>query len=188
MKMDKALDAYLERVGRRLRPLPASERLDIVQEIRSGMLELEAGGLSPEEILRRLGDPRELAAAYLGEAVARKPGFSWSRLGAVAAFFGMAGALGTFVLPVTSVLAVGLMFCGIAAPAAGILKFAASLVGLDLPVIMFQLGTYTAPPGAALVLSAVTGVLLFWAGRGLWRLTVTLVQGIGQRYRRLQTL
>lgn len=187
MKMDKALDAYLEQIDRRLRPLPASERLDIVQEIRSGMLELEAEGLSPEEIVQRLGDPRGMAAAYLGEAIARRPGFSWSRLGAVAAFFGMAGALGMFVLPVTSVLAVGLMCSGIVSPAAGILKFAASLAGIDLPFIMFQFGAYTASPGAALVLSVVAGALLFWAGRGLWRLTVGLVQEIGRRYSGLQS-
>ena len=47
--MDQVLDAYLDRIDRHLRPMPASERVDIVQEIRSELLELEAQGLSGEK-------------------------------------------------------------------------------------------------------------------------------------------
>ena len=185
--MDKVLSSYLDQVDRRLRPLPAAERADIVQEIRSEMLELEAGGLTPEQICGRLGDPKGLAAAYLGDVIAKNPGFSWSRLGAVAAFYSISGAVGMFVLPFTSVLAAGLMFSGIISPLAGILKYAAALAGFDLPFVMFQIGTYTPSPAKALLLSVITGILLFWAGRVLWRLTVRLVQKIGQHYRDLQT-
>ena len=92
--MDKVLSSYLDQVDRRLRPLPAAERADIVQEIRSEMLELEAGGLTPAQICGRLGDPKGLAAAYLGDVIAKNPGFSWSRLGAVAAFYSISGAVG----------------------------------------------------------------------------------------------
>lgn len=184
--MNEILSSYLDQVDRRLRPLPAAERADIIQEIRSEMLELEANGLSPEQIHARLGDPKGLAAAYLGDAVAKSPGFSWSRLGAVAAFCGMAGAISMFVLPITSVLAAALMFSGVVSPLAGILKYAASLAGFDLPFIVFQFGSYTASPAMALVLSVVMGVLLFWAGRGLWKLTVWLVRKVGRQYRGLR--
>ena len=67
--MDQVLDAYLDRIDRHLRPMPASERVDIVQEIRSELLELEAQGLSPQAITARLGEPRELAMAYLSDAI-----------------------------------------------------------------------------------------------------------------------
>ena len=52
--MDKTLSGYLDQVDRRLRPLPAGERADIILEIRSEILELEAAGAAPEEILSRL--------------------------------------------------------------------------------------------------------------------------------------
>ena len=52
--MDTALELYLEKIDRRLRPMPLSERADIVREIKSGMLELESLGLRPEEITARL--------------------------------------------------------------------------------------------------------------------------------------
>ena len=111
--MDKTLSDYLDQVDRRLRPLPAGERADIILEIRSEILELEAAGAAPEEILSRLGEARGLAAAYLGDTISKKPSFSLSRLGAVAAFWGLAGLGGMLVLPFTSVLAVSLLVSGV---------------------------------------------------------------------------
>lgn len=183
--MDRTLTGYLDQVDRRLRPLPAGERADIILEIRSEILELETAGAAPEEILSRLGDAKALAAAYLGDAITKRPGFSFSRLGAVAAFWGLAGVEGMLALPITSVMAVGLLVCGALVPAAGLAKFLASLAGIDLPFIMFQLGSYTAPPPAAFCLSVGTGALLLLAGHGLWRLTVRLVRLIGGQYRSL---
>ena len=184
--MDRQLSDYLDQVERRLRALPAGERADIILEIRSELQELEAQGAVPEDILARLGDARSLAAAYLGEAIVKRPGFSLSRLGAVAAFWGLAGLGGVFVLPITSTLAAGLLLGGVLALAAGLAKFLASLIGIDLPFIMFQIGGYTAPPATAFKLSIVAGALLLLAGQGLWRFTVWLVRRIGQQYSSLR--
>ena len=85
---------YLERIERYLRPLPVAERVDIVAEIKSEMLELEAAGMPPQEIAARLGTPEELARGYLGEAIVKSPRFSLRKLGAVAAFYSLAGAHG----------------------------------------------------------------------------------------------
>lgn len=103
----------------------------------------------------------------------------------MAAFWGLAGLGGMLVLPFTSVLAVSLLVSGALIPAAGLAKFLASLAGIDLPFIMFQIGGYMAPPATAFKLSVVAGALLLLAGQGLWRLTVRLVRLIGQRRRRL---
>ena len=48
--MDKALEQYLNTVDRKLRPLPASERADIVREIKSAMQDMAADGLPTEGI------------------------------------------------------------------------------------------------------------------------------------------
>lgn len=183
--MDRMLENYLEQVDKHLRPMPASERVDIVKEIKSELLELEAQGLAPEEITARLGGTKELAAAYLGDAIAKNPRFSWRQLGSVAAFYSLAGLGGIFVLPVTSLLALGFLLGGALAPVAGLVKFLGSLVGVDMPWVMFQFGSWTAPPAAAFGLSIVTGALLLAAGRGLWRVTVGFVKMIGERRRKL---
>ena len=183
--MDRVLENYLEQIDRHLRPMPASERVDIVKEIKSELLELEARGLTPEEITGRLGGTKELAAAYLGDVIAKNPRFSWRQLGSVAAFYSLAGLGGIFVLPVTSLLALGLLLGGALAPVMGLVKFLGSLIGVDMPWIMFQFGSWTAPPGLAFLLSIVTGALLLAAGWGAWRVTVGFVKMIGNRRRKL---
>lgn len=45
--MEKLLNDYLARVERYLKPLSASDRVDIVKEIKSEMLELLGGGSGP---------------------------------------------------------------------------------------------------------------------------------------------
>lgn len=183
--MDQVLDAYLDRIDRHLRPMPASERVDIVQEIRSELLELEAQGLGPEEIVSRLGGPRELAAAYLSDAIVKNPRFSFRRLGAVAAFYSLAGLGGMIVLPATSIMAVTFLLCGALLPAAGLLSFLASLVGIEVPWVVMQLGGWTAPPALAFLISAVVGLLLLLAGWGMWKLTVRFVRLVGEKRRSL---
>lgn len=84
--MKKILDNYLEKMEKCLRPVPVSERVDIINEIKSEMLELQNNGVSDEMIIERLGDPKELAKAYLGDLISREKGFSWNRVLIICAF------------------------------------------------------------------------------------------------------
>lgn len=183
--MERQLESYLGTVDRHLRPMPASERVDIVREIRSGMLELEAAGLPPQEIAARLGAPKELAAAYLSDAIVKNPKFSWKRLGSVIAFYSLAGLGGMVVLPAASITAVTFLVCGALVPFMGLLTFLASLAGIETPWVMIQFGNWTAPPALAFPISAVAGLLLLLAGRGIWRATVGFVRMVGQKRRKL---
>ena len=45
--MEKVLNDYLEKIEKCLRPLPVSERVDIVKEIQSEMFDLQSGGKTP---------------------------------------------------------------------------------------------------------------------------------------------
>ena len=49
--MNAALEKYLNTVDKCLKPLPASERVDIVKEIKSSILEMESDNLTTEQIL-----------------------------------------------------------------------------------------------------------------------------------------
>ncbi|MFR8040378.1 MAG: HAAS signaling domain-containing protein [Anaerovoracaceae bacterium] len=55
--MDKILEKYLDTVDRHLRPLPASERVDIVKEIKGSMMEMQSEGISAEKIAQKLEIP-----------------------------------------------------------------------------------------------------------------------------------
>lgn len=183
--MDRQLESYLDTVDHCLRPMPASERLDIVQEIKSEILELEAAGVTSQEITARLGKPKELAAAYLSDAIIKDAKFSWRRLASVAAFYSLAGLGGMIVLPAASITAAVFLVCGAMLPFAGLVAFLASLVGIEVPWIMMQFGSWTAPPALAFPISAMAGLLLLLAGRGLWRATVGFVRMVGQKRRKL---
>ena len=107
--MNTLLENYLEQIDRYLKAMPISERTDIVKEIKSEMQELELQNVPPEQIIGRLGSPKELAKAYLGDSIAKDSKFRWKKLGALLAFYSMAGLGGMFVIPIASVLSVGLL-------------------------------------------------------------------------------
>ncbi len=179
--MEAILNDYLEKIDKYLKPLPVSDRVDIVKEIKSEMVELELQGkLSPEQILERLGNPKELAGAYLGEAIVKNSSFSLRRFAAAIAFYSLTGLSGMFVLPFMSVLAVSLMFCGIIAPLAGLLEFAGYLLGFDIPFVVIQLGPYIPAPPVSFVYSIIIGLLLFRLGRGCWKLTLKYLCAVGK--------
>lgn len=183
--MDKTLNDYLERVEKYLKPMAVSERVDIVKEIKSEMLELQNEGKTPQEILERLGDAKTLARAYLGESIAKGRGFSWRRLSAVIAFYSMAGAVGVCVLPVTSICAAAFLLSGALCPLAGVVKFVGALLGFEMPYIGIQLGSYSAGPGLVLVLSVVMGAVVMAAGWLLWKLTVWMIRSMALGHKKL---
>ncbi len=177
--MDKIMNDYLEKIDSYLRPLPVSDRVDIVKEIKSEMLELEMKKeLTPEQILEKLGSPKALATAYLGDSISGTKAFSLRRFAIVTAFYSLTGISGMFVLPVTTVLAAGLTLCGVLTPLAALIKLAGHAIGYDLPYVSFQFGSYTLNPIAAFPVSIVTGLLLFFAGKGCWKLTLKYIQAV----------
>ena len=111
--MEKTLNNYLEQIDKYLKPLAVSERVDIVKEIQSEMLELQSNGVSPVQIIERLGNPKELAKAYLGESISKSNHFNWRKLSAVIAFYSLAGLSGMFILPFTSICGITFMFAAI---------------------------------------------------------------------------
>lgn len=178
--MEKQLNEYLEKVERYLRPMDVSERVDIVKEIKSEILDLQSNGASVEQILERLGNPRELAKAYLGESISKNSGFSWRKLGAVIAFYSMAGISGMIILPVTSICGIAFMISGAVCPIAGILKFAAHFMGYEITSIGVQIGSFSADAITFLPISIGIGIILFVAGKLLWKLTIGIIKSMSK--------
>ena len=51
--MNTTFEKYLDTIDKCLKPLPTSERVDIVKEIKGSILEMESENLSTEQILTR---------------------------------------------------------------------------------------------------------------------------------------
>lgn len=183
--MDARLEEYLDKVDKYLMPLPLSERVDIVKEIKSSILEMENERLTVEEILNRLGKPKELAAAYMGDLLTQKRGFSWNRLLLVCAFYGLTGFSGMFVIPVLGIIAPTFIFCGAVVPIAGMVKYVGSLFGYDVPYVMFQMGNFILSPTWGFLWSVITGAMLLLLGKGSWELLLRYIRAVSRTKRNL---
>lgn len=184
--MNKILENYLEKIDKYLRPMPTSERVDITSEIKSEIHELETqNGLSAEEIIEKLGNPKDLAKAYLGESIAKNPSFSLRKLCAITAFYSLAGIGSMFILPCLSVMSVSFMLIGAFSPIAGAIDVVAFLFRYNLPFVSFQFGSYTLHPLLAFPFSILLGIFMFLAGKGLWDLMIKYIQMLSQQKNRL---
>lgn len=102
--MDQVLNDYLTKMEKYLKVLPASERIDIVNELKSEMVELTNQGTSSEEILNRLGKPKLLARAYLADEISKMKKFSFKKFAMVFSFYSYAGVGSLFILLIVSLL------------------------------------------------------------------------------------
>ena len=181
--MEMILNDYLEKIEKNLKPLPVSERIDIVKEIKSEILELQGNGKTPEEIMERMGDPRELAKAYLGDLIAKGSSFSWNRILAICAYYSLASLSGLVVIPVLVICAPVFIVCGIAAPVLGTVKLMDALLNLGIPYAGCIGITGIENPAIVFVLSVVRGMVLYLMGRGCWKLLVYYIKGVSRAKR-----
>ena len=183
--MEKQLNSYLEQVEKYLKPLPVSERVDIVQEIKSEMQELQAAGQTPEQILARLGEPKEMARAYLGDLIAQSGGLSASRVLALCAFYSVTGLSGLFVIPVLGICAPVFLLCGVVTPLLGAVKAVDVALGLHIPYVQYIGIAGVQNPVLVFVLCILAGIALFALGYGCWKLLVVYVKSISRVKRTL---
>lgn len=183
--MEKQLNSYLEQVEKYLKPLPVSERVDIVQEIKSEMQELQAAGQTPEQILARLGEPKEMARAYLGDLIAQSGGLSASRVLALCAFYSVTGLSGLFVIPVLGICAPVFLLCGVVTPLLGAVKAVDVALGLHIPYVQYIGIAGVQNPVLVFVLCILAGIALFALGYGCWKLLVAYVKSVSRVKRTL---
>lgn len=182
--MDKILNKYLEKMEKYLKPVAASERVDIIKEIKSEMQELQRNGVPAEQIVERLGDPKVLAKAYLGDLLSKENRFSWNRFLIVCAFYSLVGFSGMAVIPCLAVIAPTFIACGAICPILAAVKMVDYIFDLGIPYVenigIFLGGLVTFNPIIEFFIALVIGALLYLAGRGAWRLLVLYCKKVGK--------
>ena len=183
--MEKILNDYLEKIEKYLKPPPVSERVDIVKEIKSEILELQSDGKSAAQIIDRLGDPKELAKAYLGDLIAKDNSSSWNRVLAICAYYSLASLSGLIVIPVLAICAPVFALCGIACPILGGINLVDSLLNLGIP-FADSIGVYGIEnPALVFILCLIVGVLCIFIGWGCWKLLVHYIKVVSKTRERL---
>ncbi len=187
--MEKELNDYLEKMEKYLKPVAVSERVDIIKEIKSEMQELQNNGVPVEKIIERLGEPKELAKAYLGDLLSKESRFSRNRFLVVCAFYSLVGFSGMIVIPCLGIIAPAFIVLGIITPVLCAVKMINYLFSLHIPHVenigIFLDGIVTFHPVVEFIISLVIGALIYWAGRGAWRLLVLYCKKISNTASRL---
>lgn len=182
--MNTTFEKYLDTVDKCLKPLPTSERIDIVKEIKGSILEMENENLSEEQILDRLGKPRDLAKAYLGDLLDKESGFSWNRFLTVCAFYSLVGFSGLFVIPTLVITAPTFIVCGVLSVLLGIIKLVNDLLHfIPYPYaeyIGIRFGDIVLSPIPAFISALIIGIILFLLGVASWKLLVLYCKSIGK--------
>jgi len=180
-------DEYLRTLRRRLRGF--SDVDDVVDEIRSHILDKVEGGANLEDVLARLGTADELASRYIADAALARAEVSRTPIGVLDALFRWAtfSAAGIFVLIATIIgyfIGGALLLCAILKP------FHPQTAGLwKVPDgVSLRLGFGTPPPGS-------TDVLGWWivpigliAGAVLVALTTRFALVCVRQYRKSRQL
>ncbi len=182
--MEKVLSDYLEKMEKYLKPVAVSERVDIIKEIKSEMQELQSNGVPAEKIIERLGDPKDLAKAYLGDLLSQENGFSWNRFLVVCAFYSLVGFSGMVVIPCLGIIAPTFIVCGVITPILGAVKMIDYIFALNIPYVenigIFLGGIAEFNPIMEFIISLLIGALIYLAGRGAWRLLVLYCKKISK--------
>ena len=177
--MDRELEVYLSTVEKYLKRMTITERVDVINELKSTIEELQIkNSLSNKEIMERLGSPKELAGGYLSDKISLNNKFDFKKFLMVFSFYSLTSLSGMFVIPCGTVLAGGLMVCGFIAPAGGLIKLIGFLLGYDMPFLIMQIGNFVLHPLLAFPFSVVFGGLLFFLGKKLWKAVVIYIRNV----------
>jgi uncharacterized membrane protein len=135
--MDERTTRYIGELERELKKLPARDREDALREIRSHLQEASDSGIPSRLTLSRLGSPRNLAAAYMGDYLLARESSLPTRGLRVAAVGGF--AFGTtfsslFVVPTLAASAIAFGIAGVVTPILGLMRtFGATWIQMDIP-------------------------------------------------------
>ena len=188
--MNQKLEHYLHQVESHLHRLQTSERLDILREIKSTMLEMEQAGQTPDAIIARLGNPRDLARAYLSDLLNESPGFSWNHFLTLLTFYGSVGLSGIFIIPSLAIMGYGCIIGGYLSIIAIIVRFGALSMGFA-PEFWRQF-LHIGIPGIQgnLFAETIVGLLItsgiVWCGIKCWHLLTAYFKHLNKAKRKMQ--
>lgn len=87
-----------------------------------------------------------------------------------ASFYLIAFFTGIVVLPATGGVGLALIFGSAACPIAALIKLIAEMLGYDVPISLFDIGSFHMPLALGCILAVILGVLLLFVGKYILKL------------------
>lgn len=181
--MNKRLEEYLVKMDKYLKPLPFVERQDIIRELQSEIQELQNSQTPVEQILERLGNPKELAKSYLGEKLERTGRFSLRQFLVVCGFYSLVGFSGMVVIPTLAIVAPLFILCGVIVLLVSVVKLIGHLLHFDLPILQhigINIPGLVMNPWIEFLLNVIVSIAIIYLGYWAWKLLVFYCKKVSQ--------
>lgn len=113
---------------------------------------------------------------FLGERTKKKKTIS-----RIFFYYTLVSLTGIFVLPILGVVAPVFILSSIFCLLAGFLKLIAYIFHFDIPIIMFQIGSYSLHPIPVFLLSTLISIFLYFVGMGAWKLLMQYIHFLSEK-------
>ncbi len=179
--VDKLLEDYLKDMHKYLGNMPVSEKIDIISELKSQMIDMqEERCLSAEDIVGHFGSAKVLARAYLGESISVDGGFSLKKLLLLLSYWTLSSLGVLVIIPVFGICSVTFIGSGIVTPFMGTIKLVAYTMGYDIPEIGIYMENVVFSPLSTFFLCLLMGGLLILLGVLCWKVMLLYIRYVNK--------
>lgn len=88
---------------------------------------------------------------------------------------------GLFIVPSLAMIAPVFLVSVVITPIAGVLKLLGYILNVDVPFVIFQMGTMELHPILIFICSIFTGVIFYVLGRGSWKLLLNYINRVTKK-------
>ena len=154
--------------------MPIEERRDVLHLVESQVEEaLFFEGMTPNDAVSFVGDPKKLARQHLGAAIRKTENMNLTKLRMTVAFYRASGDSLMIIVPALSVLALILAVTGVVIVIMALIQTRRFMAGGTIHSSLMQFGVFEAYPVSAFSLILLLGGLLIAGGIGvayfMWR-------------------
>lgn len=93
---------------------------------------------------------------------------------------------GIFVIPILGIVAPVFIISSIITPLSGFLKLIGYLFNFNVPFVIFQIGNIELNPIISFILSMLIGLILYFLGKGAWKLLLKYIKYIKNEQMKLE--
>lgn len=93
-------------------------------------------------------------------------------------FYCLVCLTGIVILPTLGIIAPVFIICAFICPIGGIIHLISGIFNLNLPIVSFQFGNITLNPFLGFVLSIIIGIILYFIGKGCWKLLLLYINKV----------
>lgn len=166
---------------------------NFTQEVLAEKLNVNVKSVSRWENGKNLPDPstmKELCDVLnisMSELFAGEKCKNEKKVGKIIIFYILVGFTGIFILPTLGLIAPTFILCSMIVPILSFIKLITYFFGIDIPIILFQIGNFILNPILAFPVSILISIALYFIGKKSWKLLMNYIHYVSNKKKELYT-